>query len=168
MSSFLAPVLMAGICGAALGLEREMKRKPAGLRTNMLIAVGSASFMWLSRALAAEGGDPGRIAAQIVTGIGFLGAGAIVRHGKDTVTGLTTAATVWMVAAVGMLCGSGHYGQALMGTLIALALLVGSGRVEDRLHTRLSRETEDPSFSPAPARARSSCSKSDPATTQGS
>ena len=94
-------LLVAAVCGAVLGLERELQRKPSGLRTNMLIALGSAIFTYSSIAIAKDGGDPGRIAAQIVTGIGFLGAGNIIRQGNDWVAGLTSAATVWVVAAIG-------------------------------------------------------------------
>src|SRR5436189_5833753 len=97
---FLRLLLAAGL-GAAIGLEREYRQKPAGLRTNILIAVGSALFTIMSLAMTGRDGDPGRIAAQVVTGIGFLGGGAIMRN-RDTVHGMTTAATIWVNAAIGL------------------------------------------------------------------
>src|ERR1044071_1722461 len=104
---FLRLALAAGL-GGAIGLEREFRHKPAGLRTNMLIALGSALFSVLSVEVGAAAGSPDRIAAQIVTGIGFLGAGAILRSGAN-VQGLTTAATIWVNAAIGMAAGLGAY-----------------------------------------------------------
>lgn len=121
---FLRLALAAGL-GGAIGLEREYRRKPAGLRTNMLIALGSALFSILSVELGAAAGSPDRVAAQVVTGIGFLGAGAILRSGEN-VHGLTTAATIWVNAAIGMAAGLGAYSVAAVGatlTVIVLALL---------------------------------------------
>ena len=100
-------LLLAAVLGGILGFEREMRQKSAGLRTNMLIAIGSALFTLMSYEISADGsGDPGRIAAQIVTGIGFLGAGAIMRTDAG-IHGLTTAATIWVNAAVGVAAGGG-------------------------------------------------------------
>lgn len=113
--------LAAGL-GAVIGLEREFRRKPAGLRTNMLIALGSALFTVLSIHLAQEGGTPDRISAQIVTGIGFLGAGAIMRSGTN-VHGMTTAATIWVNAAVGMAAGAGEFTMAMVTTVLTLIVL---------------------------------------------
>jgi putative Mg2+ transporter-C (MgtC) family protein len=116
-------VLIAGLLGAALGLEREWRGKEAGLRTNTLIAIGAALFTVMSLMSA---GDPGRIAAQVVTGVGFLGAGAIMRTGAS-VHGLTTAAMIWVNAAVGVAAGAGHIRLAAMCTgitLVAMLLLV--------------------------------------------
>jgi len=115
-------VLAAGL-GAAIGLEREYRQKPAGLRTNILIAVGSALFTIMSLAMTGRDGDPGRIAAQVVTGIGFLGGGAIMRN-RDTVHGMTTAATIWVVAAIGLAAGSGQYSLATFTTALTLIVLV--------------------------------------------
>jgi putative Mg2+ transporter-C (MgtC) family protein len=118
-------LLLAAGLGAAIGLEREYRQKPAGLRTNILIAVGSALFTILSDLMGHEAGTADRIAAQIVTGIGFLGGGAILRSGH-TIQGMTTAATIWVNAAVGMAAGGGHYMLATFAaglTLIVLALL---------------------------------------------
>ena len=115
-------VLAAGL-GAAIGLEREYRQKPAGLRTNILIAVGSALFTIMSLAMTGRDGDPGRIAAQVVTGIGFLGGGAIMRN-RDTVHGMTTAATIWVNAAIGLAAGSGQYSLATFTTALTLIVLV--------------------------------------------
>lgn len=116
---------LAAVLGGAIGLEREYHHKPAGLRTNMLIALGSALFSILSVELGAGAGSPDRIAAQVVTGIGFLGAGAILRSGEN-IHGLTTAATIWVNAAIGMAAGLGSHivatGAAAL-TLIVLAIL---------------------------------------------
>jgi putative Mg2+ transporter-C (MgtC) family protein len=121
---FLRLALAAGL-GGAIGLEREYRRKPAGIRTNMLIGLGSALFAILSIELGTAAGSPDRVAAQVVTGIGFLGAGAILRSGQH-VHGLTTAATIWVNAAIGMACGLGSYMVAAGGatlTLVVLAVL---------------------------------------------
>lgn len=115
-------LITAALLGAALGFERELRQKDAGLRTNILIAVGSALFTLMSIEISGPSGDPARIAAQIVTGIGFLGAGAIMR--TDTgIQGLTTAATVWVNAAVGVAAGGGKYHLALIATGVTLAAL---------------------------------------------
>src|SRR5439155_4108603 len=113
--------LAAGL-GAAIGVERELRQKAAGLRTNILIALGSALFTVVSLELAQAGGTPDRIAAQIVSGIGFLGAGSILRSGRS-VHGMTTAATIWVNAAVGMASGAGLYMIATAGTIITLIIL---------------------------------------------
>jgi putative Mg2+ transporter-C (MgtC) family protein len=124
-SDALLRLALAAALGGAIGLEREFHQKPAGLRTNMLIALGSALFAILSVELGAGAGSPDRIAAQVVTGIGFLGAGAILRSG-DHIHGLTTAATIWVNAAIGMAAGLGSYTVATVAaaiTLVVLALL---------------------------------------------
>src|SRR6188508_2420524 len=113
----LVRLALAAVLGGAVGLEREYRQKPAGLRTNMLIALGSALFSILSIELGAGTGSPDRIAAQVVTGIGFLGAGAILRSG-DHVHGLTTAATIWVNAAIGMAAGLGSYTVATVAAAI--------------------------------------------------
>jgi len=115
-------LLVAAGLGAAIGFERELRQKPAGLRTNILIAVGSALFTVMSIVLARQGGTPDRIAAQVVTGIGFLGAGAILRHGT-TIHGMTTAATIWVNAAVGMAAGAGQLAIATVATVVTLIVL---------------------------------------------
>jgi putative Mg2+ transporter-C (MgtC) family protein len=115
-------LLAAAGLGAAIGLEREYHRKPAGLRTNMLIALGSALFTIVSLELAGVGGSADRVAAQIVTGIGFLGGGAILRNGND-VHGMTTAATIWVNAAIGMAAGAGAVSLAAGATAVTLVVL---------------------------------------------
>src|SRR3954464_5312275 len=119
---FILRLVLAAGLGAALGLERELRQKPAGLRTNMLIAVGSALFSLLSIQLGAQGGTADRVAANIVTGVGFLGGGAILRSGRN-VLGMTTAATIWVNAAVGMAAGVGEPILAISGTGITLMVL---------------------------------------------
>ena len=116
-------LVAAGLAGL-LGLEREYHQKPAGLRTNMLIGIGSALFTILSLSFGqANLGSTDRIAAQILTGIGFLGAGAILRYPR-TIHGLTTAATIWVNAAIGMAVGVGMTGIAVGATLVTLLILV--------------------------------------------
>ena len=123
-------LILAALLGAAMGFERELRQKSAGLRTNILIAVGSALFTLMSLAMATSPGSDGtRIAAQIVTGIGFLGAGAIMRTGSG-VQGLTTAATVWVNAAVGVAAGGGEYRLALTATGVTLVALLVLAPVE--------------------------------------
>lgn len=116
----LALVTVAILCGAIVGIEREKKEKAAGLRTLTLVTVGSAVFTMISIGLGSAEGDPGRIAAQVVTGIGFLGAGAILR-GEKGVQGLTTAATIWAVAATGMTVGWGMPARAWPSALASWA-----------------------------------------------
>jgi putative Mg2+ transporter-C (MgtC) family protein len=120
----LLRLALAGALGGLIGLERELREREAGLRTHLLVAVGSALFTIVG----AYGfssfrlTDPTRVAAQIVTGIGFLGAGAIIRQGFS-IRGLTTAATLWVVAAVGLACGAGYYSAALITTALVLLAL---------------------------------------------
>lgn len=127
----VALMAVAAVCGAVIGAERERKFKPAGLRTMILIGMGSAAFTMLSLALADADGDRGRVAAQIVSGIGFLGAGAIL-HGGRGVRGLTTAATIWAMAAVGMTAGAGYAAAGLGLALTVVAVLLGAGILENR------------------------------------
>jgi putative Mg2+ transporter-C (MgtC) family protein len=116
-------LLLAAGLGAAIGLEREYRQKPAGLRTNILIALGSALFTIVSSLIGRDvGGTPDRISAQIVTGIGFIGGGAILRSGR-TVQGMTTAATVWVNAAIGMAAGAGHFALATVAATLTLLVL---------------------------------------------
>jgi len=120
-------LLLAAALGGLVGLERELKHRPAGLRTNMSICFGAALFTILSTELAGEFGlgDHTRIAAQIIPGIGFIGAGSILHARTGGVTGLTTAATIFVVASVGMACGGGLYGLAVFASvLIFIALRV--------------------------------------------
>jgi putative Mg2+ transporter-C (MgtC) family protein len=120
---------LATLLGGAIGLERELGGKPAGLRTNILICIGSALYTQLSLAMVPAGTDASRVAGQIVTGVGFIGAGTIL-HARGAVVGLTSAATIWVVAAIGVALGGGHYAEALLSTLIVLVVLQGLGRIE--------------------------------------
>lgn len=129
--SYIAAVVSALFCGAMIGTERERKVKPAGLRTMILIASGSALFTIISGLLADASGDKGRIAAQIVTGIGFLGAGVIM-HDSVRIRGLTTAAMIWVMAAIGMLCGAGYGGSAIVFTAALSLFLYLVTQVENR------------------------------------
>lgn len=130
----LLQLALSLIAGGAIGLERERSNQPAGLRTHILIALGATLLMQLSRyiALPPTGGDPGRIAAQVVSGIGFLGAGAILRFGGN-VKGLTTAASIWIVAALGLVIGGGLYLLATAATLLVLFTLTTLNQLEKRM-----------------------------------
>ncbi len=129
LSSTLARLVLAAILGGIIGLERQLRHKPAGLRTNMFICFGAAMFTVLSKQLAGVESDSARIAAQIIPGIGFIGAGSIL-HARASVTGLTTAATLFVVASVGMAAGGGLYLTAIFATAIILIALVLLGRLE--------------------------------------
>lgn len=113
-------IFLALVLGGALGMERQYHDKPAGFATNCLICLGAMLFTILSQVMGNAGGDPGRIAAQIVTGVGFIGAGSILRDGNK-ISGLTTAAGVWLVAAIGMAIG---YGEYLWASACAVAILL--------------------------------------------
>jgi putative Mg2+ transporter-C (MgtC) family protein len=121
-------LMVALICGCLIGIEREMHRKDAGLRTNALVCLGSCLIMLVSlevhQMYKADGpADPGRIAAQVVSGIGFLGAGAIIRS-NEGIRGLTTAAGVWVASGIGLACGLGLYVPAIFTTVMTVAILV--------------------------------------------
>lgn len=120
----LLKILLAALLGGIIGLEREISHKEAGLRTNILIAVGSTLITIISFKIAAGSkiADPGRLAAQIVTGVGFLGAGAIIQA-RLAVHGLTTAATIWTVAAIGISVGSGYYLLSFLITILVITIL---------------------------------------------
>jgi putative Mg2+ transporter-C (MgtC) family protein len=137
--NLIISILAAAVFGAVLGLERDIHGRGAGFRTHLLVCAGSALFTILSKHISTSGvvtpsgfatvTDPGRIAAQIVTGIGFLGAGVIIREGF-TVRGLTTAACLWITAAIGMATGAGLYTIAVLTTLLALFSLLLLRRLE--------------------------------------
>ena len=137
-------LLTAALLGAVIGFERELRQKSAGLRTNILIAIGSALFTLMSYEFAAgvQGADPGRLAAQIVTGIGFLGAGAIIRR-DGGVQGLTTAATVWVNAAVGVAAGGGEYRLAVIATIVTVVVLLMLTPIERAIDRRFASPNKD-------------------------
>jgi putative Mg2+ transporter-C (MgtC) family protein len=119
------------ICGGAIGVERELSRKPAGLRTNVLICFGAALYMIVSRHISGGAAytDPARLAAQVVAGIGFLGAGVILQA-RGSISGLTTAATIFVVGAVGIAIGEGLFILAISSTVLIIGVLVVLRRVE--------------------------------------
>lgn len=143
----LGRLVLASILGGLIGLEREISGKPAGLRTNLLICVGAALLMELSMGMAqtanaanqaagvAFRSDPGRIAAQIVSGVGFIGAGTILQA-RGNIVGLTSAATIWVVAAIGMAVGARAYVEAAGTTFLVVVSLVVLGRMENLLKNR--------------------------------
>ena len=138
----LLRLTVAAALGGAIGLERELRERQAGLRTHLVVCVGSALFTLVSAyAFTSPRVDPTRIAAQIVSGIGFLGAGAIIRQGLS-VRGLTTAATLWLVAAIGMASGAGYYDAAIIATLGALLTLGPLRIVAFRVTSRFRSQTE--------------------------
>lgn len=132
---FLIRIILASLLGGIIGLERDIHGRAAGLRTHLLVSMGSALFMVMSELVAAQAAtmtrqgvvaafsDPGRIAAQVVTGIGFLGAGTIIKEGL-TIRGLTTAACLWLVAAIGLATGGGYFMIAISTTVVALLCLI--------------------------------------------
>lgn len=152
----LVPLLIALVCGAAVGVEREHGNHPAGLRTHMLVCIGSALIMQVSLMMyamtnygASGNGDPGRIAAQVVSGIGFLGAGTIMREGIN-IRGLTTAASLWVVAGLGLAAGAQMYVPAIVGTVLVVLTLQTVSIVERRFiskgghHTLILHVTDTP------------------------
>ena len=136
LSSTIIRLVVAALLGGAIGLERQLRHKPAGLRTNIFICFGAAMFTVLSDQLAGSfSGDHTRVAAQIIPGIGFIGAGSILRD-KGGVTGLTTAATIFVVASIGMACGGGLYLPAIFATVLLLLALLILGALEGRLNLK--------------------------------
>ena len=138
-SYILLRLVLAAFLGGLIGLERQLRRKPAGIRTNLFISFGAALFTVISYEMAGTvGGDHTRIAAQIIPGIGFLGAGVVMRD-RGSVLGITSAATIFVVASVGMAVGAGMLATATFATLMVLVALVALGYLEDRLglQTRL-------------------------------
>jgi putative Mg2+ transporter-C (MgtC) family protein len=134
LSRTLVRLTLAAILGGIIGLERELKHRPAGLRTNMFICFGAAMFTVISLELGGAN-DATRIASQIIPGIGFIGAGSILRD-KGGVTGLTTAATIFVVASIGMACGGGLYLLAIFATVLLLLALLILGALEGRLNLK--------------------------------
>ena len=129
-------LLLACFLGAVIGLQREINHKAAGVRTNLLICMGAAFFTLLSAVLSGDANpDKGRVASNIVQGIGFLGAGLIL-HNRNRVNGLTSAACVWVVASIGMACGAGLYGAAIVGTFIVMVALQLVGILERRANLK--------------------------------
>ncbi|MFA9392580.1 MAG: MgtC/SapB family protein [Prolixibacteraceae bacterium] len=138
-STVIFRIVLSFFAGALIGFERETHRQPAGLRTHMLICMGSTIIMLLSIYIPQsypqfQNGDPGRIAAQVVSGIGFIGAGAILRMGIN-VRGLTTAASIWAIAAIGLVIGAGMYITAAIAVVLILTVLIGVEQLEKHFFT---------------------------------
>lgn len=124
VTRILARLLLAALLGGVLGYERESQGKAAGIRTHMLVSMGAALFVLVPHLGGMPVADISRVLQGIVTGVGFLGAGAIIKHrSEEDVQGLTTAAGIWMTAAIGVACGLGRESTALLSTLLALAVL---------------------------------------------
>jgi len=136
LTSLTARLVLAAVLGGLIGLERELKHRAAGLRTNLFICFGAAMFTLLSQKLAGVPADSARIAAQIIPGIGFIGAGSIL-HTRGLTTGLTSAATMFVVASVGMAAGGGHYVTAVFATFVVLVSLFVLGHLEETMNLKL-------------------------------
>jgi putative Mg2+ transporter-C (MgtC) family protein len=139
---FLIRCGVAAVCGGLIGIERELKDKPAGFRTNILICLGASIYMAIGLLVPADQVDPTRIAAQVVTGIGFLGAGCIIQSGQH-IRGLTTAATIWVVAAIGIVSRAGYPVLAFIASLMVIITLGALRRVESRFLEAPGQEDED-------------------------
>lgn len=132
--------LVAVVCGGAIGMERETTGKPAGLRTSILVCAGSTLFTIMSIDLGLKhGGDGTRIAAQIIAGVGFLGAGVIL-HSKGGIKGVTTAAMIWVLAAIGMMIGAGYFLSAISISVIIVMMILALRRLETYIHQRRGRK----------------------------
>jgi putative Mg2+ transporter-C (MgtC) family protein len=149
----IATALVAVLCGAIVGSEREKREKPAGLRTLIMVCLGSAGFTMAGFAFTSSTGDSGRVAAQIVTGIGFLGAGVIL-HPRGTISGATTAASIWVTASVGMIAGAGYAGGALGMSILVRCVLAGAGIYERRIYAGERVTTIALDFDPDEGRTR--------------
>jgi putative Mg2+ transporter-C (MgtC) family protein len=140
MEEFFLKLLLASFFGAAIGFQREVKDRPAGLRTHTLVALASCVFTVASLE-AFQGGDPSRIASNVAVGIGFIGAGTIIKQG-NLIIGLTTAASLWTVAAIGVLTGAGKYLMAAITAFMALMVLIVLKEVEERVGRKKLLEFE--------------------------
>ena len=137
VAEIILKLVLALLCGGLLGLERGLKKRPAGFRTYMLVCLGSALVVMTNTYMIdlVQTGDPGRMAAQVVSGIGFLGAGTIITTRHNRVTGLTTAAGLWAVASIGMALGIGYYAGAIVGTVLIFFALSVMQITENRILT---------------------------------
>jgi putative Mg2+ transporter-C (MgtC) family protein len=121
---FWVGVCVAGICGAVIGVERQLRGKPAGIRTSILICLGTMVFVRLGSLVSCDSGDPTRVLGQVVTGVGFIGAGVMLAR-EGLVRGVTSAAVIWTLAAIGALVGFGRYAAALVLAVLVLVVLSG-------------------------------------------
>src|SRR5580693_7289437 len=150
-SYILLKLLLAAFLGGLVGLERQLRRKPAGIRTNLMICFGAALFTIISYEMVGKvTGDHTRIAAQIIPGIGFIGAGVVIRE-RGAVMGITSASTIFVMASIGMAVGAGMLATAIFATLMVLVALVALGILEERLglHTQLMTFQLTSSVAPA-------------------
>ena len=131
-SEFWVAVAVASLCGAIIGVERQVRGKPAGIRTSILICLGTMVFVRLSAVVAGTSGDPTRVLGQVVTGVGFIGAGVMLAR-EGLVRGVTSAAVIWILAAIGALVGFGRYGAAVVVALLVLAVLWGVQLLESAI-----------------------------------
>lgn len=152
---FWWPISVALCCGTLLGLERQLRGKPAGIRTSILICMGTTVFIRLGTGLASHGGDPTRTLGQVVTGVGFLGGGVILTHGGH-IRGMTSAAVIWLLACIGSAIGLGYFAQAIAVTLVALLVLIGVQWLEHTfrqlrrgVHAEGGAESEDTPADPS-------------------
>lgn len=145
ITTFVLRLLASIFAGGLVGLERQYSNKSAGFRTNTLVAMGACIYVLINVTLTGVGGDPTRIIGQIVTGIGFLGAGVILHHG-GSIQGLTTAATIWCSAALGSLAGLGLYWETLICTLAII--IVNTTFKADRFLSKYEKKEEKPPFNP--------------------
>lgn len=144
-SQFWVALGVAVLCGGIVGLERQLRGKPAGVRTSILVCLGTSVFVHLGISIAGPESDPTRIVSQLVTGVGFLGAGVMFSR-EGVVSGVTTAAVIWVLAAVGAAIGLGRYGGAIALSVVIVAILVGVELLESsvkRLTRGVHRRAED-------------------------
>jgi len=146
--SYLILAVIAVVCGSIVGLERERKEKPAGMLTLALVCLGAAIFTMVSYVFDQGQGDPSRVAAQVVTGVGFLGAGVILRSGGG-ISGTVTAATIWATAAIGMVVGIGYAGSAIALSIFVLGVLMVVSWIQHRLIEICAKSTLRVVFDPA-------------------
>lgn len=150
---WLVKIGMAVVCGSLIGIERQLKRKAAGMRTNVLICLGSTLYVLAAELIGLQVGianlDPSRIAGQVIVGMGFIGAGSIMQS-RGKIQGLTTAATLWVVAAIGVLIGLGFPLLGLLVTVLVILLLVGVGKFEHLVLGRCKQFTVRLSFRDQP------------------
>jgi len=128
----ITPIFAALVLGGLIGLEREVHKKPAGLRTNMMICMAATVFTLLAKSIYSQDAES-RVIQGVITGVGFLGAGALM-HTSGNVHGMTTAATIWLVTSVGIACGMGRYDIAVVVTLLAISVLWGLSPLDKRLN----------------------------------
>jgi putative Mg2+ transporter-C (MgtC) family protein len=135
LDSAVGRLLLSCVLGGLVGLERELAKKPAGVRTNLLICMGAAFFTILSGVIAGDTGNKGQVASNIVQGIGFLGAGLIL-HNRSRLSGLASAASIWVVASIGMACGAGLYAPATVAAFIVIVAMLVVGFLEKRVNMK--------------------------------